>query len=108
MSTTTLAVGVCLLGDELLDLAALARACNTQADAITALVDEGLLQPVVEAPAWRFGGDELARARRILRLQRDFDANLHSVAVMVQLLDEIDRLHAWARREGLRLPDPAR
>jgi chaperone modulatory protein CbpM len=52
-------------------------------------------------PAWRFGGAELSRVRRIRRLQRDFDANLASVAVMLDLLDEIERLRTMLRRAGL-------
>jgi len=39
--------------------------------------------------------------RRILRLQHDFDANLQSVGVMLDLIDEVDRLHAQLRRAGL-------
>jgi chaperone modulatory protein CbpM len=36
-----------------------------------------------------------------MRLQRDFEATLPSVAVMLDLLDEIDRLRARLRRAGL-------
>jgi len=56
------------------------------------MVDAGLLAPALQAPDWRLGGDDLARARRILRLQADFDASLASVAVMLDLLDEVERL----------------
>jgi chaperone modulatory protein CbpM len=108
MNTTSVTMGVCLWGDHLLDLQALAQACGADAGTVAQWVDEGLLQPTSAQEPWRFGGDELARARRIMRLQRDFDANLQSVAVMLQLLDEIDRLHAWARRQGLVVPDAAR
>jgi chaperone modulatory protein CbpM len=65
------------------------------------LVEEGLIKPVVEEPAWRFGGEELARVRRIRRLQRDFEANLQSVAVMLDLIDEIERLRAHLQRSGI-------
>ena len=69
-----------------------ARACGVERGFIVTLVDEELVRPALAAPDWRFGGAELARVRRIRRLQRDFDANLQSVAVMLDLLDEIDRL----------------
>jgi MerR HTH family regulatory protein len=39
--------------------------------------------------------------RRIRRLQRDFEANLQSVAVMLDLIDEIERLQARLHRAGL-------
>jgi chaperone modulatory protein CbpM len=63
-------------------------------------LEEFAVAPPVQAPRWRFGGDELARVRRIRRLQRDFEAPLQSVAVMLDLLDEIDRLHALLRQRA--------
>jgi chaperone modulatory protein CbpM len=108
MNTQTISVGVCLMGEHLLDLQAFAQACAAQVEAIHELVDEGLLQPTVAEPPWRFGGEALARARRIFRLQRDFEANLQSVAVMLQLLDDNERLRAALLRAGIKLPDETR
>jgi chaperone modulatory protein CbpM len=104
MTTVTVAVGVCIADDHALDLDAFAAACGTEVDFVRLLVDEGLLQPAAAQPVWRFGGEELARVRRIRRLQRDFEANLQSVAVMLELLDEIERLRAALHREGLDAP----
>jgi chaperone modulatory protein CbpM len=104
MNTPSIAIGVCLIGDDALELEAFAAACGTDADFVRRLVDEGLLQPAAEHPAWRFGGEELARVRRIRRLQRDFEANLQSVAVMLDLIDEIERLRAQLQRAGVALP----
>ena len=92
MSTSVIVVGLCIEGDQALDLDAFAQACGLEAGFVRALVDEGLLQPTVEQPAWRFDGEALARAQRIRRLQRDFEANLQSVAVMLDLIDEVERL----------------
>jgi chaperone modulatory protein CbpM len=104
MNTTSIAIGVCLVDEHALPLDALAVASGTDADFIRQLVDEGLLRPAVERPVWRFGGEELARVRRIRRLQRDFEANLQSVAVMLDLMDEIDRLRRALERAGLAEP----
>jgi chaperone modulatory protein CbpM len=104
MNTSSIVVGVCLTDENALDLETFAAACGTEADFVRLLVDEGLVQPVVLQPAWRFGGEELARVRRIRRLQRDFEANLQSVAVMLDLLDEIDRLRAQLQRAGITAP----
>jgi chaperone modulatory protein CbpM len=104
MITTSTFVGVCLVDENALELEAFASACGIDADFVRQLVDEGLLQPSIEQPAWRFGGEELARARRICRLQRDFEANLQSVAVMLDLIDEIERLRAQLRRAGMAEP----
>lgn len=94
MSTSEIVVGIWIEGDQALDLDAFATACGFDVGFVRLLVDEGLLQPTVEQPARRFGGEALARARRIRRLQRDFEANLQSVAVMLDLIDEVERLRA--------------
>jgi chaperone modulatory protein CbpM len=99
--TTTTVIATRLGENAWLELEDIARACGVEVEFVRTLVDEGLVQPVIDQPRWRFGGDELARMRRIRRLQQDFDANLQSVAVMLQLLDEIDRLHAELRRAGI-------
>jgi chaperone modulatory protein CbpM len=104
MNTSSLAIGVCITDDHALDIEAFAAACDTEVGFVRALVDEGLVQPVERQPAWRFSGEALARVRRIRRLQRDFEANLQSVAVMLQLIDEIERLRALLHREGIAAP----
>lgn len=104
MSTSSVTIGVCLSDEHALELEAFAAACGIEVDFVHQLVDEGLVQPVAVQPAWRFGGEELARVRRICRLQRDFEANLQSVAVMLDLIDEIERLRAQLQRAGVTAP----
>jgi chaperone modulatory protein CbpM len=101
MNAEQVASGVCLGEQAWLELDEFARACGVDADFVLRLVDEDLVRPPVAVPRWLFGGDELARVRRIRRLQRDFEANLQSVAVMLDLLDEIERLRAALQRAGL-------
>ena len=101
MNTSSIAIGVCLIDEHALELEAFAAACGTEAEFVRLLVDEGLVQPVALQPAWRFGGEELARVRRICRLQRDFEANLQSVAVMMELIDRIEHLRAQLQRAGI-------
>lgn len=94
-------IGVVL--DERIELsvAELSAACRVQVGQIVALVEEGVIEPV--APGfrspddWRFAGDVLARARRALRLQRDFDLDPAAAALVLGLLEQIDALNA-ARR----------
>lgn len=104
MTTTSIAIGVCITGEHALELDAFAAACGIDAEFVRLLVDEGLVQPAVDRPEWRFGGEEIARVRRIRRLQRDFEANLQSVAVMLDLIDEIERLRAQLQRAGIAAP----
>ena len=101
MNTSSIAIGVCLIDEHALELEAFAEACGTESEFVRLLVDEGLVQPVALQPAWRFGGEELARVRRICRLQRDFEANLQSVAVMMELIDKIEHLRAQLQRAGI-------
>jgi chaperone modulatory protein CbpM len=104
MNQLTITTGVCVEGAQALDIEALARACASEVGFIHELMAEGLLAPQQEQAPWRFSGEALARARRIRRLQRDFDAPLASVAVMLDLLDQIESLRAQLRRAGL-VPD---
>ena len=76
-----------------LDLHAFAEACGQPFDWVVALVEHSILEkPDNQPEQWQFVGEELARARRAWRLQRDFDANLTAVAVMLDLLDEVSQL----------------
>ncbi|MCS7100706.1 MAG: chaperone modulator CbpM [Burkholderiaceae bacterium] len=77
------------------------RACGVPADFIDALLQEELLTPLRREPTLAFPVTAVTRVRRIVRLQRDFDASLPAVAVMLDLLDEIERLRAVIRRAGL-------
>jgi chaperone modulatory protein CbpM len=101
VSNDAITLGVCLSDEQALELEAFAMACGTEIEFVRLLVDEGLVQPLSEQPSWRFDGAEIARVRRIRRLQRDFDANLQCVAVMLDLMNEIDRLRAQLQRAGL-------
>ena len=96
---------ICLGEDGWLGLAELAVASQVEPGFIRQLLDEGLLEPGPAAPDAGFGGDALARVRRIVRLQRDFEASLASVGLMLDLLDEIDRLQGLLRRAGLPADD---
>ena len=104
MKEQSVLVGVCLNEHHALELDSFAAACGTDVEFVRALVDTELLQPLTIEGRWHFSGEALTRARRIRRLQRDFEANLETVAVMIDLLDEIDRLHAHIRRAGIMLP----
>jgi chaperone modulatory protein CbpM len=87
------------LGEEVhLDLAQLARTCGTTADFIEDLVLEGVLAPQAAAI---FSGADVLRVRKVMRLLRDFDATLPSAAVILDLLDEIERLRAELRRAAV-------
>ena len=101
MNQTIVTATVCLGEDQWLALEEFASACEATPDFIEALLLEGVLQPARPAPDLGFGGEELARVRRLKRLMRDFDASLAAAAVMLDLLDEIEHLRGQLRRVGL-------
>lgn len=84
-----------------LELTHFAQACGTTVAYVEEMMLEGLLLPRGERAPSGFGAEEIVRVRRALRLQRDFDAPLPSVAVMLDLLDEIERLRAQLLRAGV-------
>jgi chaperone modulatory protein CbpM len=107
METTTIA-GV-LLDDAALDLHELARACEVEPEWVVRHVCDGLLGAdelialgLDEAARaqWRFRSDDLQRARRLVSLERDFDANDDVAALVLDLADEVRRLRTRLRVLG--------
>ncbi len=76
-------------------------ACGADIHLVRQLVDEGLVQPMALQSDWRFTGKEIARVRRIRRLQSNFEATVQSMAVMLDLMQENDRLRASLQRAGI-------
>ena len=79
------------------DLAQFAQVCGQSPEWILQLIEYDIL-PVSEATqSYRFLGEDVIRARRAYRLQRDFDASLSAVAVMLDLIDEVQQLRRQIR-----------
>ncbi|CUI08105.1 chaperone modulator CbpM [Massilia sp. P8910] len=101
-------VGV-LLDDVALDLHELARACGVEPDWVVRHVGDGLLG-ADEIMAlgldegarvqWRFRSVDLRRARRLVSLERDLDANEEIAALVLDLADEVSRLRTRLRVLG--------
>ena len=92
-----------LLDDEALSLDELARACNVEPDWVVRHVQAGVLGGAasVQLTNWRFRSGDLYRARHLLRLERDFDANEDIAALVLDLADEVRRLRARLHVLGL-------
>ncbi len=99
-----------VIGDEaVLSIEELARACGAEAQWIIELVTVGLLEPQgTETTRWRFRAADVSCARRVARLQRDFDASLDAAAVMLDLLDQIEQLRARLEQAGLDVDEGSR
>lgn len=90
-----------LLEDACLTLEQLSRACAVPPDWVIEHVREGLIAALGETPsAWRFSSRDLARARQMLRFERDFDAAPELAALVADLFEELDELRARLRRAG--------
>ena len=102
-------------------LVELSRACGADEEQITALIVEGVIEPVAAGTAaetpphdrrtnaaalhaaraqWRFSGSTLRRVRVAMRLARDLEVNPPGVALALDLIDEIDELRARLHRLG--------
>jgi len=78
-----------------LTLTEISYACRVRESEIIDLVEEGIIVPAAPSePDWNFPATELRRARRAIRLQRDLDINLSGVALVLDLLDEVEDLRA--------------
>ena len=84
--------------DREISLARLCRVCGLSVEAVCAMVEEGILEPVGSRPGrWRFPAESIRRARAAVRLQRDLALNLAGVALAVDLLDRVEHLRARVR-----------
>lgn len=111
-------------------LVELSRAVGADEEQITALIFEGVIEPlapagtgeplasadmgagaprfarmnlsqqVAERAQWRFSGSALRRARLAFSLARDLEVNPPGVALALDLIDEIEALRAMLHRMG--------
>src|SRR5258707_13908199 len=77
----------------LLTVKYLSAMCAVDERYIVEYVEEGVLNVVkISAAEWHFTGAALRRARRALRLERDLEINLAGVALVLELMEEVERL----------------
>ncbi|HSH43583.1 MAG TPA: chaperone modulator CbpM [Arenicellales bacterium] len=79
-----------------LTLEELSGACRVHEKWIVELVEEGVIEPQAGRQGWVFRATELRRARRAVRLQRDLEVNAAGVALVLDLLEEVEALRARA------------
>jgi chaperone modulatory protein CbpM len=79
--------------DNLLTLADLAHSCNVSPEWVVTRMEAGLLslQFSHTQPA-RYSSTALTRVRRLRNIERDFDANPELAALVVDMIEEIERL----------------
>ena len=90
------------LEDAALTADELAHACSVQTEWVIDRAQAGLLVGIsvtsvtsvtpATLPEMRFSSPELVRARRLLALERNFDANPELAALAVDLIEEVEHL----------------
>lgn len=91
-----------LTGERRLTRDELAAATGVSAARLDHLVRIGLVEPVTRRPG-EFSVEAALRLRRMLRLNADLGVDLFDAAIIVDLLERVDRLEAeLARLRGSR------
>lgn len=92
-----------VLDEVTLSLDELARACAVQPQWIVERVTTGILCGALkgEPSCWTFASADLVRTRRLVSVERDFDANPELAALVVDLIDEVRSLRARLKAAGL-------
>ena len=90
-----------VIEEDSLTLGQLCRACGVHADWVISLVEEGIIEPQGDdMRLWRFSGASLVRARSALRIQRDLGVNLAGIALILDLVEELENLRAHLKTQG--------
>ena len=77
--------------------------CTVSQEWVIEHVQAGVLleNPATDPDRWRFSGRDLLRARRLLDLERQFEANVELAGLVVDLRDELELLRSRLRRLGM-------
>ena len=82
-----------LLDDTTLTLEELAKACSVAPNWVLERVEAGLLNgKLKEKTSWCFISADLVRARRLISIEKGFDANPELAALVADLIEEVNRL----------------
>ncbi len=79
-----------------LQVSELCRICGVSRELLIEWVQEGVVEPRGEAQ-WRFPARQLRRIRRARRLQHDLELESHTLPLVLDLLEEVERLRNEVR-----------
>ncbi len=76
-----------------LPLSEVLRLCAVDMTQLRQIVDESVVTPMrTDATEWEFSSTMIVRIKRVARLQSELDLNAHAAAIVLDLLDEVQRL----------------
>ncbi|KTD31862.1 MULTISPECIES: chaperone modulator CbpM [Legionella] len=85
-----------------LSLAEVTSSFGVSKETVIEIVNEGIIPAQKdEHDEWQFDSEAVRCIRTVLRLNRDLGVNLAGAALALELLKEIDRLHAMLRNKGM-------
>ncbi len=70
----------------------LVQVCDSEPQWVVSLIDEEIIQVSGDPQQTTFSGYQLSRIRRAQRISRDFEASVPATALILQLLDELEKL----------------
>ena len=71
--------------------------CNCEPESLVSLVEESAISIDGEPQQAQYSGYQLAQIRRALRIRRDFEASAPATALILELLEELQRLRRLER-----------
>ena len=71
--------------------------CNCEPQWLLSLVEESAISVDGEPQQAHYSGYQLAQIRRAMRIHRDFEASAPATALILELLDELQRLRRFDR-----------
>lgn|SRR5690606_4018910 len=79
------------------DLNSFARICGQSPEWVLQLIEYDILPNRVNVSDLYFLVDDVSRAQKAYRLQRDFDASFTAVAMMLDLIEELEKLRRLSK-----------
>jgi chaperone modulatory protein CbpM len=92
-----------VLDDTMIGVDEVASNCAVDHACIVEFVQAGVLlaDPARDPARWTFTSRDLLRARRLRDVARQFDANAELAGLVVDLVEELERLRTRLRRESV-------
>lgn len=77
-------------------LAELCRVCNVAPEFVSDMIEYGVIEEPegLSSEEWRFTSDDLRRMRIAARLYRDLEINMAGAALVLDLMEEMERMRA--------------
>ncbi len=92
-----------ILDDTMIGVDEVASNCAVDHAWVVEFVQAGVLlaDPAPDPARWSFTSRDLLRARRLRDVTRQFDANAELAGLVVDLVEELERLRTRLRRESV-------